>query len=120
LVTTVTSLSSAATRVRVMTLVLWCALFSLVVLHQIVPPSIGALLRALLYSLPLLAPLYGLLRGDRYTYSWATLCVLPYFIVGITEAVANPQLHTWATALLGVSLLWFFSLIGFLRATRSR
>jgi len=109
------NLSSAAARVRIVTLVLWCALLCLVVWHQIVPFSLTAMLLAILYSLPLLAPLSGLVRGNRYTYSWATLCVLPYFIVGVTEAVANPALHVWATLLLGTSLLCFFSLISFLR-----
>jgi len=114
---TVMNLSGAAA--RIVTLTIWCLLLVLVVLHQLLPAfSGGSILRALLYSLPLLAPLPGLLRGNRYTYSWATLCVLPYFIVGVTEAVANPSIHVWATALLGLSLLWFFSLISFLRFTR--
>ncbi|HEX2583545.1 MAG TPA: DUF2069 domain-containing protein [Steroidobacteraceae bacterium] len=117
---TVASLSLVAARVRIATILIWIALFSLVALHQVLPSlSVGSMLRAFLYSLPLFAPLPGLLRGNRYTYSWATLCVLPYFIVGITETVANPSIHIWATALLGLSLLWFFSLISFLRVTRA-
>jgi len=111
------TLSTAAWRVRLITLITWLALLMLVILRQLLPAS-NSLWLALLYSLPLLAPLPGLLRGHRYTYSWATLCVLPYFIVGVTETVANPALHLWASALLGASLLWFFSLISFLRFTR--
>src|SRR5579885_1815676 len=111
--------SLPANYARIAALMLWSVLLLLVVMHQLVPALSGsAVLRALLFSLPLFAPLRGLLRGDRYTYSWATLCVLPYFLVGVTEAVANPALHVWATSLLGASLLWFFSLISFLRFTR--
>ena len=118
MVPTVVSLPAAASRVRVISLALWLLLSGLVVLHQIFPTfSWAAMAKALLYWLPLLAPLSGLIRGNRYTYSWATLCVLPYFIVGVTEAVANPATHLWATALLGFSLLWFFALISFLRVT---
>ncbi|MES1196122.1 MAG: DUF2069 domain-containing protein [Steroidobacter sp.] len=99
-------------------MITWLALLLLVIGRQIVPAiSLTALGTGFLYSIPLLAPLPGLLRGDRYTHSWATLCVLPYFIVGITEAVVNPASHAWAIALLGTSLLWFFMLVSFLRVT---
>lgn len=73
---------------------------------------------ALLFCLPLLAPLRGLLRGDRYTYAWATLCVLPYFVIGVSESVASPERRLWAEAVLAASLLWFFALIAYLRVSR--
>lgn len=72
---------------------------------------------AAVYSLPLLLPLPGLIRRNRYTYRWATLCVLPYFVVGVTEAFANQAVRWWATALLGVSILWFIALVAYLRAS---
>lgn len=113
------SLSLLQSHIRTCVLIIWFALLTLVVTHQLMPIcSFTTLGVAVLYSLPLLIPLAGLLRGNRYTYSWATLCVLPYFIVGVTEAVANPAIHTWAIALLGFSLLWFFALVSFLRVTR--
>lgn len=68
--------------------------------------------------LPLFAPLPGLLRGTRRTFAWATLCVIPYFIVGITEAIANPMGRFWSGACLGLSLLLFVGLIAYLRTTR--
>ncbi len=36
--------------------------------------------------LPLLAPLFGLLRGKRYTYQWTSLLVLAYFAEGVVRA----------------------------------
>ncbi|MGD9843683.1 MAG: DUF2069 domain-containing protein [Steroidobacteraceae bacterium] len=99
-------------------LISWSALLLLVCWQQLQQNiSLTHFGWAALYSLPLLAPLHGLLQGKRYTHSWATLCVLPYFIIGISESVSNPSLRHWAMALLGCSLLWFFALLGFLRVT---
>lgn len=73
---------------------------------------------ALTFSVPLLAPLPGLWRGSRYTHAWATLCVLPYLIVGITESVANHDMRLWAGLMLATSLALFVALIAQLRVTR--
>ncbi|MCB1878161.1 MAG: DUF2069 domain-containing protein [Chromatiales bacterium] len=48
-------------------------------------------LMLLVFVVPLLLPLRGLLHGRRYTHQWAPFLALPYLIVGITEAFANPQ-----------------------------
>jgi len=114
------TLPLAKTQSQVRTLVLgsWLLLLALVWWRQLVQ---GATLInfgwALFYCVPLLAPLSGLLKGKRYTHAWATLCVLPYFTVGVTEAVANDGIRYWAMSLLGASLLWFFALITYLRVT---
>ena len=71
------------------------------------------------FSLPLWACLPGLWRGKRYTHQWASLCVLPYFIVGVTESVANAAHRTWSLWLLGAALLWFFALLAFVRISRA-
>jgi uncharacterized membrane protein len=68
--------------------------------------------------LPLLFPLPGIARGDRRTHAWATLCVMPAFVCGVTEAVANPGARPLAALMLGASLLLFFSLVAYLRVTR--
>ena len=73
---------------------------------------------ALVLLLPLLAPLRGIARGDRRTHASATLCVMPGFVYGLTEAVANPGLRTVAALVLGSSLALFFALVGYLRVTR--
>ena len=36
--------------------------------------------------LPLLAPLFGVLRGKRYTYQWSTLLIWLYVAEGATRA----------------------------------
>ncbi len=68
--------------------------------------------------IPWLLPLRGLLRGDRRTHAWATLCVAPYFVYGVTEAVANPAVRVAAAAILFASLAHFVALVVYLRATR--
>lgn len=74
---------------------------------------------AVLLSVPLLLPMKGLVRGDRRTHAWATLCVIPYFILGVTEAIANPAQRAWAAACLTLALTLFVALIAYLRRTRS-
>jgi uncharacterized membrane protein len=58
------------------------------------------------------------LRGDRRTHAWATLCVAPYFVYGVTETVANPAVRVAAAAILFASFAHFVALVAYLRATR--
>jgi uncharacterized membrane protein len=78
----------------------------------------ASLARLAILLVPLLLPLRGLLRGQRRTFAWATLCVTPYFIYGLTEVIANPAVRTAAGATLFASLAWFVSLVNYLRLTR--
>jgi uncharacterized membrane protein len=77
----------------------------------------SALLFAVLV-VPLLLPLKGLLRGDRRTHAWATLCIAPCFVYGITEAIANDSTRFIAAAILIASLAHFVALVAYLRVTR--
>jgi uncharacterized membrane protein len=77
----------------------------------------SALLAAALLP-PLLFPLRGIARGDRRTHAWATLCVVPAFVYGLTEVVANPGTRPLAAMVLGTSLLLFVALVAYLRVTR--
>jgi uncharacterized membrane protein len=70
--------------------------------------------------LPLLAPLNGLVRGRRYTYSWATLFAIPYLVFALTELLANPQARWVASLSLLLVFAWFCTMIFFLRASRGR
>ncbi len=75
-------------------------------------------LRAVLLLLPVLLPLRGIALGRRRAYAWATLCVTPYFLYGLTEVIANPALRATAGAILFASLAWFVTLVIGLRAAR--
>ncbi|HQN64338.1 MAG TPA: DUF2069 domain-containing protein [Methylophilus sp.] len=47
----------------------------------------GSLL--MLKAVPLLIPLFGILRGRRYTYQWASMFILLYFTEGVVRAWAD-------------------------------
>jgi uncharacterized membrane protein len=81
-------------------------------------PWPGSALLAAVLVLPLLLPLKGLLRGDRRTYAWATLCIAPSFLYAITEAIANSLVRAIAAAILVASLAHFVALVAYLRVTR--
>jgi uncharacterized membrane protein len=70
--------------------------------------------------IPLLAPLNGLLRGRRYTYSWATLFAIPYLAFALTELLVNPRARWVAAMSLLLVFAWFCTMILFLRASRVR
>jgi uncharacterized membrane protein len=44
-----------------------------------------------LKAVPLLAPLFGLLHGRRYTFQWTSFLALPYFTEGVVRAWAEPD-----------------------------
>lgn len=112
---------SLADRWRLAAVVLDVALIALVSAWLLSTAfSARRLLLAVLFTLPLWAPLRGLVRGERRTHAWATLCVIPYFILGITETIANPANRGWTGTCLALALMLFVGLIGYLRVTRDR
>ena len=52
--------------------------------------------------LPLLAPLFGILRGRRYTYQWASMMILLYLTEGIVRALTE---HGPAQAMAALEIL---------------
>lgn len=104
--------------VRATALGLLICLIALVAAWQLsMELATGRMLAAVVLTLPLWAPLRGLLRNERRTYAWATLCVIPYFVLGTTEAIANPGSRIWAALCLFLALLLFVALILYLRIT---
>ena len=107
-----------AGRISTLAVSLLFALIAVIVAWQLkLGISPQRLLIAAVLTCPLWAPLRGLLRRSRRTYAWATLCVIPYFILGVTEAVANPQGRLWAGLCLSLAFALFISLILYLRVT---
>lgn len=67
----------------------------------------------------LLIPLFGILRGKRYTYKWLSLFIQFYLMEGLTRATSDTSLSQWLAAgetLLAVVL--FVSCVLYVRATR--
>lgn len=80
--------------------------------------STGTIAWAVAATCLLWIPLPWLVRQRRKSYAAFTLCVIPYLIVGLTEAIANPPWRLWAALVLCVGFLLFVSLIAYLRVTR--
>ena len=73
----------------------------------------------MLKALPLMAPLFGVLRARRYTFQWSTLLIWLYFAEGAVRAYSDSgaaaRLAVLETAL---SLGYFAAAVAYLRATR--
>ena len=69
--------------------------------------------------LPLMVPLFGILRGRRYTYQWASLLILLYFTEGTVRATSESGVSQWlAIAEIALSLAFFGAAIGYVRRSR--
>ncbi len=68
--------------------------------------------------LPLLAPLFGILRGRRYTHQWASMMILLYFTEGVVRAATeHGSSQTMATLEILLTLVFFASSILYARRT---
>jgi uncharacterized membrane protein len=70
--------------------------------------------------LPLLLPLFGILRGWRYTYQWASMLILAYFSEGVVRALTDqgPSARLAAVEIF-LTVVFFLCAIFYARATRS-
>lgn len=73
----------------------------------------------MLKAVPLLFPLFGILRGRVYTYQWSSMFILLFFIEGVMRAWSD---HGLSQRLAGVeillTLLFFVSVLGYVRTAR--
>ena len=75
----------------------------------------------MLKAVPLLIPLFGILRGKRYTYQWASMFVLFYFTEGVVRAWSERGLSaSLALAEVVLSVSFFLAAIFFVRLTAPR
>ena len=73
-----------------------------------------------LKAFPLVLPLFGVLRENRYTYQWSSLLVLAYFAEGCVRAFAEAGLaRSLALAEIALALACFFLTIAFARSTQA-
>jgi uncharacterized membrane protein len=77
----------------------------------------GSLL--ILKTLPLLLPLFGILKGKRYTYQWASMFILLYFTEGVVRAWADKGISAKLALLeVALTLLFFICAIFYAKLTR--
>lgn len=69
--------------------------------------------------LPLLAPLFGLLRGRRYTHQWTSFLALAYFTEGVVRGASDlgPS-RAYGLMETGLAAALFIACLGFARVTR--
>lgn len=73
-----------------------------------------------LKCLPLLAPLFGILHGRLYTYRWASMLILLYFIEGILRFSTDSGASRWLGAMeVVLSFVFFVSAIAYVRGARA-
>jgi uncharacterized membrane protein len=71
-------------------------------------------------TLPLLLPLFGVLRGKRYTYQWSSMLILAYFIEGVVRAWSERGASkALALAEIVLSIVFFAAAIFYARCTRA-
>jgi uncharacterized membrane protein len=69
-----------------------------------------------LKTLPLLLPLFGILRGRRYTFQWSSMLILGYFTEGVVRAWSDKGLsEKLAVSEVALSLVFFFSAMFYAR-----
>ena len=77
----------------------------------------GSLL--ILKAVPLLLPLFGILKGRRYTYQWASMFVLFYFTEGAVRAWSDTGLSALLALFeVALSLIFFMCAIFYAKLTR--
>ena len=59
--------------------------------------------------LPLLAPLFGILRGRAYTYQWSSMMILAYFAEGAVRAWSDHGLSAQLALAEALLALAFFA-----------
>lgn len=73
----------------------------------------------MLKVVPLLLPLFGILRGERYTYQWASMFVLFYFTEGVVRAWSDRGLSaSLAVGEIILSVVFFVAALAYARLTR--
>jgi uncharacterized membrane protein len=74
----------------------------------------------MLKAVPLLIPLFGILRGKRYTYQWASMFILLYFTEGAVRAWSDVGLSAQlAIAEIALSIVFFVCAIFYAQQTRA-
>jgi uncharacterized membrane protein len=67
--------------------------------------------------LPLMAPLFGVLHGKRYTFQWSTLLVWPYFAEGAVRAYTERGMSAMlASVEIVLALAYFAAAVVWLRS----
>lgn len=71
-----------------------------------------------LKALPLLVPLFGILRGRRYTHQWSTLFIQIYLLEGLVRATSDSgTMQLLAVSEVVLALIFFVATLIYSRLT---
>ncbi len=71
-----------------------------------------------LKAAPLLAPLFGILNGKRYTFQWSSMLILGYLTEGTVRATSDHGLMQWLAGIETIlALIFFVCAVYYARAT---
>jgi uncharacterized membrane protein len=71
----------------------------------------------ILKALPLLAAVFGVLRGRRYTYQWASMLILLYFTEGVLRMRDPAPTGALAAGEVGLAVVFFVAAVLYARQT---
>jgi uncharacterized membrane protein len=70
-----------------------------------------------LKALPLMAPVFGILRGKRYTYQWTSMLSLLYVTEGVVRIGDPGLIGVFAALELTLAMVLFFATMFYARLT---
>ena len=71
-----------------------------------------------LKAVPLLAPLFGILHGRRYTHQWGSLLIQIYLLEGLVRATSDSgAMQVLAIAETAIALVFFVATVSYARLT---
>lgn len=72
-----------------------------------------------LKAIPLALPLRGILRGNLYTFQWASMLVLVYFMEGVVRATSDPGVSAYvAWVEVALTTIFFWSTVLYVRPAK--
>jgi uncharacterized membrane protein len=77
----------------------------------VLSPSQGLspILSFCMFTIPLLLPMRGLLKGNPYTFAWSNFVLMIYFLHSLTTLVVSAEDRVWAMIELLLATIMFFS-----------
>ena len=104
---------------RTLALASYVGLLALMIIWQVVcqcsDSDLSLTFRVGFWVVPLLFPLYGILRGHAYTHAWANFILMWYFLHSLTMLYVAPLERHWAIAELILTSLAFIGCTGYAR-----
>lgn len=112
------SASQTIRQFRVLALASYLGLLTLMLIWQTTCSCASTLsleFRLGFWVVPLLFPLYGIVRGHAYTHAWANFILMWYFLHSLTMLYVAPLQRDWAIAELILTSMAFVGCTGYAR-----